>query len=126
MIEYRMMEQLLTDLVAPIIRFWLLLWWWWFLSSQDLAALVDGQQEQIDKLEEHAEETKANTKAGLEQFQYTMWKMCGQQQQVEEEDGVVVGIDPTSGTPLILEQFHHCRRIRIGRHVMEQWTRFFQ
>lgn len=32
---------------------------------QDLAALVDGQQEQIDKIAEGTEESKANTKQGL-------------------------------------------------------------
>jgi hypothetical protein len=55
-------------------------------DHQDLAAIVDGQQEQLDKLEEHNEEAKANTKAGLEQVQYTMWKMCGQQQQEQQQE----------------------------------------
>lgn len=63
---------------------------------QDLATLVDGQQEQIDKLGEHAEETKANTKAGLEQFQYRMWKMCGEQQEQDTKPGMVDPRMPTT------------------------------
>ncbi|VEU40488.1 unnamed protein product [Pseudo-nitzschia multistriata] len=43
---------------------------------QDLAGLVDGQQEQIDKLEDLNEEVKADTRAGLEEIQHGMWKLC--------------------------------------------------
>jgi len=42
----------------------------------DLAGLVDGQQEQIDKLEEINEEVKADTRAGLEEIQHGIWKLC--------------------------------------------------
>jgi hypothetical protein len=52
--------------------------------------MVEGQQEQVDKLQEQNEEARANTKAGLEQIQYTMWRMCGQ-----EQDGVV----PSAASP---------------------------
>eukprot|EP00536_Pseudo-nitzschia_multiseries_P002383 jgi/Psemu1/5410/gm1.5410_g len=43
---------------------------------QDLAGLVDGQQEQIDQLEDLNENTKAETRAGLEEIQHGMWKLC--------------------------------------------------
>jgi len=42
----------------------------------DLAGLVDGQQEQIDKLEDINEEVKAHTRAGLEEIQHGIWKLC--------------------------------------------------
>lgn len=67
--------------------------------------MVDGQQEQIEKLEEKTEEAKSNAKAGLEQIQHTMWIMCGQpnddaaaaarQQPTEREGGN--GAAPNSG-----------------------------
>jgi hypothetical protein len=37
---------------------------------------VDAQQEQIDKLEDINEDTKATTKAGLEHVQDSMWNLC--------------------------------------------------
>jgi len=43
---------------------------------QDLADIVDGQQEQIDKLADRAEESKSNTKYGLEQIQEAVRGMC--------------------------------------------------
>jgi len=43
---------------------------------QDLAEMVDGQQEQVDRLEDLNEETKAQTRAGLEEIQHGMWKLC--------------------------------------------------
>ncbi|OEU23482.1 hypothetical protein FRACYDRAFT_233650 [Fragilariopsis cylindrus CCMP1102] len=42
----------------------------------ELAGLVDDQQEQIDELEDINEEVKIDTKAGLEQIQHGMWKLC--------------------------------------------------
>ncbi|KAG7373035.1 hypothetical protein IV203_033759 [Nitzschia inconspicua] len=53
----------------------------------DLAGLVDAQQEQIDKLEDINDDTKARTKAGLEQIQYTMWKMCASTEANANADG---------------------------------------
>lgn len=56
----------------------------WFLlllcsdvQSQDLANLVDGQQEQIDKLAENTDEARANTRSGLEQIQQSVLGLCG-------------------------------------------------
>jgi hypothetical protein len=43
---------------------------------QDLAALVDGQQEQIEKIGEGTEEAKANTKEGLNQVRHGFFGMC--------------------------------------------------
>jgi len=43
---------------------------------QDLAGLVDGQQEQIDQIEDANEDAKVNTRAGLEEIQHGMWKLC--------------------------------------------------
>lgn len=54
----------------------------------DLAGLVDGQQDQIDQLEDLNEEVKADTKAGLEEIQHGMWKLCVADQQ-----------QPTNGNP---------------------------
>ena len=42
----------------------------------DLAGLVDDQQEQIDKLQDLNEEVKADTRAGLEEIQHGIWKLC--------------------------------------------------
>ena len=42
----------------------------------DLAYLIDTQQEQIDDIEDTNEDTKVETKAGLEQIQYGMWALC--------------------------------------------------
>ncbi|KAG7340383.1 hypothetical protein IV203_023926 [Nitzschia inconspicua] len=53
----------------------------------DLAGLVDAQQEQIDKLEDINDDTKARTKAGLEHIQYTMWKMCASTEANARADG---------------------------------------
>eukprot|EP00536_Pseudo-nitzschia_multiseries_P011912 jgi/Psemu1/30474/gm1.30474_g len=43
---------------------------------QDLAGLVNGQEEQIDQLEDLNNNTKAKTRAGLEEIQHGMWKLC--------------------------------------------------
>jgi hypothetical protein len=43
---------------------------------QDLAALVDGQQEQIDKIAEGTEESKANTKDGLHEIRHGFFGLC--------------------------------------------------
>jgi len=42
----------------------------------DLAGLVDGQQDQIDQLEDINEGVKVDTRAGLEEIQHGMWKLC--------------------------------------------------
>ena len=44
---------------------------------QDLAALVDGQQEQIDRIAETMDYSKGNTRAGLEEIQKSTWGLCG-------------------------------------------------
>ena len=44
---------------------------------QDLAGLVDGQQEQIDHLVDKVEESKANTRQGLEHIHESIQGMCG-------------------------------------------------
>lgn len=55
---------------------------------QDLAALVDGQQEQIDKIAEGTEESKANTKDGLHSVQNGFFAMCVPLNgQVDGDDG---------------------------------------
>lgn len=46
---------------------------------EDLAGLVDGQQEQIDKLVENIEESKANTFQGMEQIHEAIKGFCGQE-----------------------------------------------
>ncbi|CAJ1951572.1 unnamed protein product [Cylindrotheca closterium] len=43
---------------------------------QDLADIVDGQQEKIDNLADRVEESKSNTKYGLEQIQDAVMGMC--------------------------------------------------
>jgi t-SNARE complex subunit (syntaxin) len=42
----------------------------------DLAGLVDGQQDQIDQLEDINDEVKTDTRAGLEEIQHGIWKLC--------------------------------------------------
>lgn len=54
----------------------------------DLAGLVDDQQEQIDKLEDLNEEAKAHTRAGLEEIQHGIWKLCAAEQ--HQNDGMEV------------------------------------
>lgn len=44
---------------------------------EDLAGIVDGQQEQIDKLADTVEESKANTRKGMEHFHQAVIGMCG-------------------------------------------------
>lgn len=43
---------------------------------KDLANIVDGQQKQIDKIADRVEESKSNTKYGLEQIQEAVMIMC--------------------------------------------------
>ena len=45
---------------------------------EDLAGLVDDQQEQIDRLVENVEESKANTRQGMEHIHEAISGMCGQ------------------------------------------------
>ena len=45
--------------------------------SQDLAGLVEGQQEQIDKIAEETEYARTQTRAGLEKLQESILEMCG-------------------------------------------------
>ena len=61
----------------------------------DLAGLVDGQQEQIDKLEDINEEIKADTRAGLEEIQHGMWKLCMAEQY---ENNGIGAKDPSDRT----------------------------
>ena len=44
---------------------------------QDLAAMVDSQQNQIDRIGEVAEESKARTQSGLEHIQQGLLALCG-------------------------------------------------
>lgn len=44
---------------------------------KDLAEIVDRQQDQIDKLADRVEESKSNTRYGLEQIQDAVMGMCG-------------------------------------------------
>lgn len=44
---------------------------------KDLAGLVDGQQEQIDKIAEETEYARTQTRAGLEKLQESILEMCG-------------------------------------------------
>jgi hypothetical protein len=53
----------------------------------DLAGLVDGQQDQIDQLEDINDEIKADTRAGLEEIQHGMWKLCVADQHKKGEIG---------------------------------------
>jgi len=56
----------------------------------DLAGLVDDQQEQIDKLADLNEEVKADTRAGLEEIQHGIWKLCaaeGPEMSTEGDNG---------------------------------------
>jgi hypothetical protein len=48
-----------------------------FSYLQDLAALVDSQQEQIDKVAEQTEEAKETTRSGLEHIQQSVMGLCG-------------------------------------------------
>ncbi len=64
----------------------------------DLAGLVDGQQEQIDKLEDINEDVKAHTRAGLEEIQHGMWKLCVADQ--HKNDGIgAKNMDESRGGP---------------------------
>jgi hypothetical protein len=95
------------------------------LFQQDLAALVDGQQEQIDKVAEGTEESKAHTKAGLEHIQQGILGMCGPMSTSEEcpKDGVRVGeefqwsmpFETLGGDMLAVHQ----DVMRFGRNLME-------
>ncbi|KAL3938329.1 MAG: hypothetical protein SGBAC_006744 [Bacillariaceae sp.] len=51
---------------------------------QDLAGIVDGQQEQIDKLADRVEESKSNTKHGLEQIQEAVMGMCAPSEETRD------------------------------------------
>lgn len=42
-----------------------------------MAALVDGQQEQIDKIAEATEESRANARSGLDEIQNGILGLCG-------------------------------------------------
>jgi len=53
----------------------------------DLAGLVDGQQDQFDQLEDINDEIKADTRAGLEEIQHGMWKLCVADQHKKGEMG---------------------------------------
>jgi t-SNARE complex subunit (syntaxin)/uncharacterized Zn-binding protein involved in type VI secretion len=52
----------------------------------DLAGLVDGQQDQIDRLEDINEEIKTDTRAGLEEIQHGIWKLCAAEQHQNGEN----------------------------------------
>ena len=52
---------------------------------QDLAALVEDQQDQIDHLDEVTDEAKATTRDGLKQVQATIFGMCAGEGQVDED-----------------------------------------
>lgn len=53
---------------------------------QDLAGLVDTQQDQIDRIGEAAEESKARTKSGLEHIQQGILALCGPSEASIDQD----------------------------------------
>ena len=65
----------------------------------DLAGLVDDQQDQIDQLEDINEEVKAHTRAGLEEIQHGMWKLCVADQHGKDKAGVNHANDSFDGVP---------------------------
>eukprot|EP00980_Cylindrotheca_fusiformis_P009192 scaffold2003_cov139-Cylindrotheca_fusiformis.AAC.8 len=53
---------------------------------EDLAGIVDSQQEHIDQLVDKVEESKANTKKGMENFHDAMMGVCGPDDETDESD----------------------------------------
>ena len=47
------------------------------IKQQDLAILVDGQQEKIDTIADQNEDSKARTQSGYEQIHMSIFGMCG-------------------------------------------------
>jgi predicted nucleic acid-binding Zn-ribbon protein len=53
---------------------------------EDLAGIVDGQQEQIDQFVDKIEESKATTRQGMEHFHEAVMGMCGPENDEEGPD----------------------------------------